>query len=42
MADYYLYSHRFNEDINVRFDVVVIEEGHLKHLKNAFEYIPVC
>ena len=42
VADYYLYSHRFSEDINVRFDVVVIEEGHLKHIKNAFEYIPVC
>ncbi|WP_036978513.1 YraN family protein [Pseudobutyrivibrio sp. MD2005] len=42
VADYYMYSHHFNGDTNVRFDVVAIEEGHLKHLKNAFEYIPVC
>ena len=42
VADYYMYSHRCSGDTSVRFDVVVIEEGHLKHLKNAFEYIPVC
>ncbi len=42
VADYYMYSHRFSSDTNVRFDVVAIEEGHLKHYKNAFEYIPVC
>ena len=42
VADYYMSSHHLNENTNVRFDVVVIEEGHLKHLKNAFEYIPVC
>ncbi|SFH61801.1 putative endonuclease [Pseudobutyrivibrio sp. OR37] len=42
VADYYMFSHHYSGDTNVRFDVVVIEEGHLKHLKNAFEYIPVC
>ena len=42
VADYYMYSHHLSGDTNVRFDVVVIEEGHLEHLKNAFEYIPVC
>lgn len=42
VADYYMFSHHFDGNTNVRFDVVVIEEGHLKHLKNAFEYIPVC
>ena len=42
VADYYMYSHHFSSDKNVRFDVVAIEEGHLRHLKNAFEYIPVC
>ena len=42
VADYYMYSHRFSGDCSVRFDVIAIEEGHLKHYKNAFEYIPVC
>jgi putative endonuclease len=42
VADYYMYSHHVGGNTSVRFDVVVIEEGHLKHLKNAFEYIPVC
>ena len=42
VADYYLYSNHYGGSTNVRFDVVVIEEGQLKHLKNAFEYIPVC
>ena len=42
VADYYMYSHRLSAVTNVRFDVVAIEEGHLKHIKNAFEYIQVC
>jgi len=42
VADYYMYSSRVSPETSVRFDVVVIEEGHLRHLKNAFEYIPVC
>ena len=42
VADYYMYSHHLSGDCSVRFDVVAIEEGHLKHYKNAFEYIPVC
>lgn len=39
-CDYYLFTHNYASDTNVRFDVVAIEEGHLKHIKNAFEYIP--
>jgi putative endonuclease len=42
VADFYMYSHKISGDTPVRFDVVAIEEGHLTHLKNAFEYIPVC
>lgn len=42
VADYYMYSNHYSGTTSVRFDVVVIEEGHLKHLTNAFEYIPVC
>lgn len=42
VADYYMYSNHYSGTTSVRFDVVVIEEGHLKHLENAFEYIPVC
>ena len=42
VADYYMYSHHFSGNTSVRFDVVAIEEGHLRHIKNAFEYIPVC
>ncbi|MCR5415454.1 MAG: YraN family protein [Pseudobutyrivibrio sp.] len=42
VADFYMYSHKISSDTNVRFDVIAIEEGKLKHLQNAFEYIPVC
>ena len=42
VADFYMYSHKVSPDTSVRFDVVAIEEGHLKHYINAFEYIPVC
>ena len=42
VADFYMYSHRLYDNTSVRFDVIAIEEGHLKHIKNAFEYIPVC
>ena len=42
VADYYMFSHDFGGNTSVRFDVVAIEEGHLTHIKNAFEYIPVC
>ena len=38
-ADYYMLTHRFKGDTPVRFDVVAIENGHLTHLKNAFDYI---
>lgn len=38
-ADYYLMTHGYNQSTNVRFDVIAIEEGHLKHYKNAFEYV---
>lgn len=41
-ADVYMMQHKMAGDTSVRFDVVAIEEGHLSHLKNAFEYIPVC
>ena len=41
-ADVYLMLHQASEYNNVRFDVVAIEEGHLSHFKNAFEYIPIC
>ena len=41
-ADVYMMHHRMSGDTSVRFDVVAIEEGHLSHYKNAFEYIPVC
>ena len=41
-ADVYMMQHRMSGDTSVRFDVVAIEEGHLSHYKNAFEYIPVC
>ena len=42
VADFYMYGHKVSPDTNVRFDVIAIEEGHLKHIINAFEYIPVC
>lgn len=38
-ADYYLLTHFKDESINVRFDVIAIQEGHLQYIKNAFEYI---
>ncbi len=38
-ADYYMMTHGYMSDTPVRFDVIAIEEGHLKHIKNAFEYI---
>ena len=41
-ADVYMMQHRVSGNISVRFDVVAIEEGHLTHYKNAFEYIPIC
>ena len=41
-ADVWLMQHGCGPNISVRFDVVAIEEGNLKHYKNAFEYIPVC
>ena len=41
VADYYMYSRKYSGYTNVRFDVIAIEEGHLKHIINAFEYIPV-
>ncbi len=41
-ADCYMMLTRQSSNTSVRFDVIAIEEGHLKHLKNAFEYIPVC
>ncbi len=40
-ADAFLMLNHIGTEISVRFDVVAIEEGHLKHYKNAFEYIPV-
>ncbi|MCR4693845.1 MAG: YraN family protein [Pseudobutyrivibrio sp.] len=40
VCDYYLYKYKFPSDTSIRFDVVAIEEGHLQHYKNAFEYIP--
>lgn len=42
VADFYMYSHKVSPDTSVRFDVIAIEEGHLEHIINAFEYIPVC
>ena len=42
VADFYMYSRHMDGGTSVRFDVIAIEEGHLKHIKNAFEYIPVC
>ena len=41
-ADVWLMQHKSPPDVSVRFDVVAIEEGHLSHYKNAFEYIPIC
>ena len=41
-ADVWMMQHKCNGDTSVRFDVIAIEEGHLKHYKNAFEYIPIC
>ena len=41
-ADVYMMQHRVSGNTSVRFDVVAIEEGHLTHYKNAFEYIPIC
>ena len=37
-ADYYIMKN-YKTFPNVRFDVVAIEDGHLEHIKNAFEYI---
>ncbi|MCR5580139.1 MAG: YraN family protein [Pseudobutyrivibrio sp.] len=42
VADFYMYSRKLSGATSVRFDVIAIEEGHLKHIINAFEYIPVC
>ena len=39
VADYYMISHHMNQEQSVRFDVVAIEAGQLKHIKNAFGYI---
>ncbi|CBK74728.1 conserved hypothetical protein TIGR00252 [Butyrivibrio fibrisolvens 16/4] len=41
-ADVYMMQNHMSGDTSVRFDVVAIEEGHLSHYKNAFEYIPIC
>ncbi len=41
-ADAWMMQHHCDGDTSVRFDVIAIEEGRLKHLKNAFEYIPIC
>ncbi|SDB10347.1 putative endonuclease [Pseudobutyrivibrio sp. YE44] len=41
-ADVYMMMNHVSSDTSVRFDVVAIEEGHLSHFKNAFEYIPIC
>ena len=41
-ADVWMMQHKVSGDTSVRFDVVAIEEGHLTHYKNAFEYIPIC
>ena len=41
-ADVYMMTNKCPPDTSVRFDVIAIEEGNLKHYKNAFEYIPVC
>ncbi len=41
-ADVYMMQKRVSENTSVRFDVIAIEEGHLTHFKNAFEYIPIC
>ena len=38
-ADYYMLTHGYSSDTNVRFDVVAIEEADIKHFVNAFEYI---
>lgn len=38
-ADYYMLINNFYSNASVRFDVIAIEEGHLKHYENAFEYI---
>ncbi len=38
-ADYYMLTNNLYSDTSVRFDVIAIEEGHLKHYENAFEYI---
>ena len=41
-ADVYMMQHHVSGNTSVRFDVIAIEEGHLTHFKNAFEYIPIC
>ncbi len=41
-ADIWLMLNQNKVYNSIRFDVVAIEEGHLSHYKNAFEYIPVC
>ena len=41
-ADVFLMLNPSYGNNNIRFDVIAIEEGHLEHYTNAFEYIPIC
>ncbi|MBQ9984510.1 MAG: YraN family protein [Lachnospiraceae bacterium] len=38
-AQYYLYSHRLDESIPVRFDVAAVLQNKINYYKNAFEFI---
>lgn len=38
-AQYYMYSHRLDETIPVRFDVAAVLENKITYYKNAFEFI---
>ena len=39
VADYYRMIHHQGESVPVRFDVVAIDGGNLRWIKNAFYYI---
>lgn len=39
VALYYLNQYKYPVDIPVRFDVITVYDGSIKHIENAFEYV---
>ncbi len=39
VSDYYRLIHKIDENTEMRFDVIAVDNGNIEWIKNAFEYV---